>query len=120
MERAYSVKAVALIFQDEWFSWRATLQALFTMKPDFFYSLRGELSIHLSMLRVRLEYQLHCRNPCFISVNTLPSTAVWCVRECIQEISLSRVNFSSDRKQETTEAPTAAHTSDIVSAKNIQ
>lgn len=55
MERAYSVKAIALIFQDEWFFMEGHSLALFTMEPDY-YSLQGDLPIHLFMLQAHCGY----------------------------------------------------------------
>lgn len=59
MERAYTVKAIVLIFQDEWFSMEGNSPALFTMEHDY-YSLQGDLPIHLFMLQAHCGYQLVC------------------------------------------------------------
>lgn len=59
MERAYTVKAIALIFQDEWFSMEGSSPAVFTMERDY-YSLQGDLPIHIFMLQARSGYLLLC------------------------------------------------------------
>lgn len=51
-ERAYTVKAIVLIFQDEWFPMEGNSPALFTVEPDY-YSLQGDLAIHLFMLQAQ-------------------------------------------------------------------
>lgn len=58
MERAYTVKAIALIKMSVFFM-EGNSPALFTMELDY-YSLQGDLSIHLSMLQAHCGYQLLC------------------------------------------------------------
>lgn len=53
------MKAIVLIFQDEWFSMEGNSPALFTVEPDY-HSLQGDLPIQLFMLRVHCGYQLVC------------------------------------------------------------
>lgn len=60
MERAYTVKAIALIFQDEWFSMEGKSPASLTMEADY-YSLKGNLPIHLFTLQTHL---LLCSESC--------------------------------------------------------
>lgn len=50
MARAYTVKAIALIFQDEWFSMEDNSPARLTVEPDY-SSLQGDLPIQLFMLQ---------------------------------------------------------------------
>ena len=63
MERAYTVKAIVLIFQDGCFSMEGNSPALFTVEPDY-YSLHGDLPIHLVMLQAHCTYQPLCSTSC--------------------------------------------------------
>lgn len=71
MERAYTVKAIVLIFQDEWFSMEGNSPALFTMEHDY-YSLQGDLPIHLFMLQAHCGYQLVCSTSCVTFIHIDP------------------------------------------------